>query len=107
MGLWDRLFGRQGTQEAEQTSQSQADSHLDGWVPMEKYLPVPEEERELVGVIATALAAGDRPDSQFKVKDIQVRNPEYVEVALIASALAAGQGQDVELRVKSILKKEK
>lgn len=107
MGLWDRLFGRQSTQRVEQVVQPLGGNVPDGWVPMKKYLPVSEEEKELVSVIATAIAAGDRPDSQFRVKDIQVRNREYVEVALIASAIAAGQGQNVELSVKSIFEKEK
>lgn len=47
-------------------------------------------------------AAGDRPNSQFKVKRILKRNPEAITVSLIASSIAAGVYPESQFRVTSI-----
>ncbi|HGM9390829.1 TPA: hypothetical protein ACKQWI_000290 [Streptococcus pyogenes] len=57
----------------------------------------PATEKEM-----NANAAGDRPNSQFKVKRILKRNPEAITVSLIASSIAAGVYPESQFRVTSI-----
>lgn len=45
--------------------------------------------RKRVALISTAIAAGDKPESEFKVTSVQALNPEYKRVSLIAASIAA------------------
>ncbi|MDH6365846.1 hypothetical protein M2139_002869, partial [Enterococcus sp. PF1-24] len=63
-------------------------------------------EYELVSVLATAIAAGDHPESEFVVKKIQQRNPEVRLVSIIAASLAAELSEDSQFVVKKIYQKK-
>lgn len=78
----------------------------DDWEELPAYLDVDPSEHPQASVIATAIAAGDRPDSTFVVRRVSVRNPEFTKVALIASALAAGAMETSEFVVRRIYKKK-
>lgn len=77
----------------------------DQWQEVPAYSETDYKNYELVSVIATAIASGDRPESQFVVKRILERNPEAKLVALITSSIAAGDNQTSRLAVKRIAKK--
>lgn len=66
------------------------------------FIPTDPNEYELVSVIATAIAAGDHPKSQFVVKNIMKRNPEAHLVSLISASLAAGTMPESKFVVKKI-----
>ncbi|MGT2828374.1 hypothetical protein AB6M97_05125 [Streptococcus hillyeri] len=104
MGFFQRLFGKSREPEVRQTAEP-VPNELDGWEPVPGFIPADKEDYELVSVIATAIAAGDYPDSQFKVTRIMQRNPEALTVSLIASSIAAGDYPDSQLTVKSIYTK--
>lgn len=76
-----------------------------GWEELPPYLPVdPREHREAV-IIASAIAAGDHPESSVQVKRISMANPEYRRVACIATALGAGALEKSSFTVKRIYRK--
>ena len=66
------------------------------------FIPTDPNEYELVSVIATAIAAGDHPKSQFVVKNIMKRNPEAHLVSLISASLAAGTMPESKFVVRKI-----
>lgn len=112
MGWFKNLFNKKQetpeTKTAHPTSdsvKSQADELKDEWEPVPAYIDAKPADYELVSVIATAIAAGNRPDSQFVVKNIYQRNPEAKDVSLIAASLAAGALEDSQFVVRSIHKK--
>lgn len=113
MGWFKNLFNKkQETLETKtahlsesDSASSQADTILDEWKPVPAYIEADPADYELVSVIATAIAAGDRPDSQFVVKTIYQRNPEAKTVSLIAASLAAGALEDSRFVVKRIHQK--
>lgn len=84
-----------------------ADEFLNEWEPVPAYIEAEPTDYELVSIIATAIAAGDRPDSQFVVKKIYQRNPEARLVSVIAASLVAGALDDSQFVVKSIQQKRK
>ncbi|MDR2832332.1 MAG: hypothetical protein LBV67_01295 [Streptococcaceae bacterium] len=79
----------------------------DEWEDLPAFIETNPEEYELVSVIATAIAAGDKPESQFVVKNIKVRNPEVRTVSIIASALASEMTDGANLSIKRIAQKRK
>lgn len=72
------------------------------WATIPNYIEVDEKERELVLLIATAVAAGDRPDSQFKIKKIMKVNPKVRFISAITAAAAADDKSDSQFIVKSV-----
>ena len=61
-----------------------------------------EEEKELVSVIASAIAVGDDPDSNIRVKSIMGIDTEKEIAAGIAAAIAAENYMDSNFILKSI-----
>ena len=101
MGFFQRLFGK--SQDKETVSRvSGVKKDLDDWKPVPAYIPANQEDYSLVSLIATAIAAGDKPESQFVVKRVLQRNPEALKVSIIASSIAAGDYPDSQFAVKSI-----
>ncbi|MGT2756827.1 hypothetical protein [Streptococcus ovuberis] len=105
MGFFQRLFGKSRDEEAP-IAISELPNDLDGWEALPGFIPASQEDYDLVSLIATAIAAGDRPDSQFVVKRIMQRNPEALTVSLIASSIAAGDYPDSQFAIKSIYTKK-
>lgn len=68
------------------------------------YLPVDAREHAHACVIASAIAAGDHPASEFRIKRVLVANPEHRTVSIIATALAAGALEQSSFTVKNIYK---
>lgn len=85
-------------------TERQVDENL--WEKIPYYIDVNGTDKELVSVIAASIAAGDAPESEFRVKSVQQRNPEAVEIALIASSIAAREYEDSHWVVHNIYKKK-
>lgn len=79
----------------------------DIWEPLPAYLPVDPREHAHVCAIASAIAAGDHPTSEFRVKRVLIANPEYRTVSVIATAIAAGALEQSSFTVKNIYKMKK
>lgn len=76
------------------------------WEPVPAFLPVDASEHRTVVIAATAIAAGDRPESQMVVRRVNAVNPEHRLVSCIASALAAGAMETSQFVVKGVYKKK-
>ena len=76
----------------------------DIWEPLPAYLPVGPRNHTHTCVIASAIAAGDHPTSEFRVKRVLIANPEHRTVSIIATALAAGALPESSFTVKNIYK---
>lgn len=106
MGFFQRLFKGSQPVEKEQEQVTSPPSKSEEWAALPGYLPASPDDYERVSVIATALAAGDRPDSQFVIKRILQRNPEAVKVSLIASSIVSADRPDSQLLVRNIYRKQ-
>lgn len=113
MGLFQRLFGKktieQNAVKEKQPAtpkQSSPTAIAEEWQEVPFYLESEPQERELVAVIATAIAAGDAPESEFQVKRVLKKNPEAQLVAVIATAIAAGDAPASQFQVKKIYQKK-
>ncbi|MEW6855720.1 hypothetical protein ABG809_00295 [Streptococcus iniae] len=60
----------------------------------------------MVSLIATAIASGDKPDSQFTITNIWQRNPEVIDLSLITASLAAETLSDGHYTIKTIYRKK-
>lgn len=78
----------------------------DEWEEVPGFVATEPATETTVSIIATAIAAGDRPDSSFTVKRVLKRNPEVELVSLIASCLAAEALPDSQFCIKKIAKKK-
>ena len=112
MGLFSWLFKGHGDAEPEGGGASphkvsaSAPKEADEWELVPAYVSAPEGERAIPSVIATAIAAGDRPDSEFVVKSVEVVNPEARLVSVIACAIAAGDRPESEFVVRNVYRKK-
>lgn len=75
------------------------------WQQLPEFVEVDSADYPLVSVIATSIAANDRPKSQFVIKRILQRNEEVKTVSLIAAALVASDSTNGQQIVRSISKK--
>lgn len=108
MGLLDWLFGKK-TQQPKTSAVSAAspvEEVTDNWEEVPIYLPNDDGENELVSVVATAIAAAEGPESQFKIKKILKKNPEAQLVTLIATSILAGDAPQTQIRVNKIYRKK-
>ncbi|MTD42183.1 hypothetical protein GIX45_26860 [Erwinia sp. CPCC 100877] len=103
MGLFGRLFNKEKI--IETTKKSPVETEIDEWQELPGYLPVQPEEHQLVSVIASAIAAGDQPQSQFVIKRILKRNPEAKQVAAVAAAIASWDQTEKQFVIRSIKEK--
>lgn len=94
-----------GASDAQKPVTAPACAPLDaGWEPVPAYLPVDAREHTHACIIASAIAAGDHPTSEFRVKRVLMANPEHRKVSIIATALAAGALEHSSFTVKNIYK---
>lgn len=77
----------------------------DDYTEVPKYIPSDSVDYTLVSTIATAIAAGDRPESEFKVTDVKVKNPEFTKVAVIISSIVATDLADSSWKILNIKKR--
>lgn len=87
-------------------------SSIDSVNLLSKYQKVPpyvlvtdEEEKRRVALIASAIAAGNYPDSQFVVKHIYQVNPKIKTISVIAASLAAEKYPTSKWCIKAIYQK--
>lgn len=80
MGLFKSLFKKeqhtQDTEINESVIQREADNLEKRWIDIPAYIPAEPKEYQLVSIVATAIAAGEFPESRFVIKKIAKRNPE-------------------------------
>lgn len=117
MGLFGRLFGRDAGPNDSSAAANPAAAGAsacaaspvsgdaassapgEGWVEVPAFLDMEEgEERTLVSVIASAIAAGDNPTSEVEIRRVGRENPEYRRASLIAAAIAAADRADSSFR---------
>lgn len=93
-------------QEAKDSMQGEATERIDdGYEVLPEYIESDSIDYTLVSTIATAIAAGDQPESEFKVKNILVKNPEFVKVSVIMSSIVACDMQDSSWKITNIKKR--
>ena len=86
MSLFSNIFGRQSEKHQKEDSANgarinEALNVNNPLVEIDKFIPVElAVEKNRVGIIATAVAAGSQPDSQFIIKRIRKLNPEFKRV---------------------------
>ncbi|AQP54525.1 hypothetical protein CBF34_01415 [Vagococcus penaei] len=112
MGLFTRLFKKESKALPIEPSNRSIDTNSedrtlrDEWKAVPAYIEANAEDYQLVSLIATAIATGDQPNSQFVVKKILQRNPEAKLVSLISASIAeASNTSSHSLVVKKIYKK--
>ena len=104
MGFFSKLFGRDTkSTDKELVIEENKDS---GYEDIPGFIETDPGEYELVSVIASAVAAGDNPDSSFEIKKILKRNPEVTLVSTIALAVAAGGNLDSQFTINKIQTKK-
>lgn len=108
MGLFQWLFKK--TEDSKKSVEKSADNVLsttneDKWQTLPGYVPAEKNESQLVSLIASAIAAGENPKSQFIVKKVLKRNPEVLQVSLIASSMIQTTDQNAQLIIKKISRK--
>ena len=109
MGLFDFFRNKDSYHEKKEPQKdtlevSSSSAQHEEWEEIPAYID--SDEKELVSVIASAIAAADQPESIFRVKSIKIRNPEAKKIAIIASSLASTESNDSTLVVTKILKKK-
>lgn len=77
----------------------------DGYVDLPEYIAADPADYKLVSTIATVIAAGDRPESEFKVTDVKIKNPEFTKVAVIMSSIVAADMEDSSWKITNIKKR--
>lgn len=65
-------------------------------------LPVTEEERELISVIVSSIAAGNYSDSTFQITNVTRIDTDKEIAAAIAAAIATENHPDSQFVLKSI-----
>lgn len=78
----------------------------DGWELVLANVATTPAQRVIPSIVATAIAAAERPDSEFVVRRVEVANPEARRVAIIATAIAAGDKPESEFVVRRVLRKK-
>lgn len=108
MGIFSRLFkeNKKFQEPSKNNEKSQSETQEDQWVALPAYIESSPEERDLIGLLASVLAAEDAPNSQFVVKKILKRNPEAQLVTLIAASLATETQGEQQVRIKKIARKQ-
>lgn len=107
MGLLDFLFKEKKQElQTNQSPISEFETTSDKYVSIEPYIETTVEKIKLVSIIATSIASGDSPESQFVVKKVLKRNPEAKKIALITASVAATESKDSILIATSIKKRK-
>ncbi|EOI01690.1 hypothetical protein UAY_01098 [Enterococcus moraviensis ATCC BAA-383] len=107
MGLFERLFNKEKTEiKTNEAPLSPTIEENDGWQEITGYIPVESTEYQFVSLIATAIAAGDQPESEFSIKRILKRNPEAQLVSVIATSIASADHAESQFVIRSIKEKK-
>ncbi|MEO1770077.1 hypothetical protein [Candidatus Enterococcus ferrettii] len=111
MSLFDKFFKKDKTGKTSQQTAKSVDKESPAkdnevWEELPGFIDTDSEDYQLVSLIATAIATGDQPDSQFVVKRILKRNPEAKQVSLIVASIAAGAHPESQLSIRKISKRK-
>lgn len=69
-----------------------------------EYIPINMKDYPIVSVITSAIASEGNLNTEFSVKSIKMKNPEFMKVAIISSCLASTYYQELNLNIKKIQK---
>lgn len=106
MGLFERLFNKEKTEiKTDEAPLSPTIEAQNEWQEVAGYIPVESGEYQFVSLIATAIAAGDQPESEFIIKRISKRNPEAQLVSVIATSIASADHTESQFVIRSIKEK--
>lgn len=106
MGLFERLFNKEKTEmKTDKPPISPSEEEENEWQEIVGYLPVESTEYQFVSLIASAIAAGDQPESEFIIKRISKRNPEAQLVSVIATSIASADHAESQFVIRSIKEK--
>ena len=107
MGFFKKLFGNDTKNKGKKVAIDRINSSKESeYENIPGFIETDQSEYELVSVVASAVAAGDNPDSTFTIKKILKRNPEVTLVSAIALSLAAGDSPDSQFTIQSIKKRK-
>ncbi|MGK0719480.1 hypothetical protein [Streptococcus uberis] len=106
MGLFQKLFRRDVDDSKDHLIKEEEIKEERSWEQLPAYIDADPADFQLVSLIASSIAAGDYPESQFVVKRILQRNPEVVNLSLIATSIASGDAPDSQFNVKAIYQKK-
>ncbi|WP_207696803.1 hypothetical protein DOK67_0003141 [Enterococcus sp. DIV0212c] len=107
MGLFERLFNKEKTEiKTDKRPLSPIIEETNEWQEIAGYIPVESTEYQFVSLIASAIAAGDQPESEFVVKRISKRNPEAQLVSVIATSIASADHTESQFVIQSIKEKK-
>lgn len=76
------------------------------WEKVALFRPVAKADEIIPALVATSIASGDRPESQFEIVSIKEVDPDVKVVGLIASAIAAFDAPESHFVVKNIYRKK-
>ena len=74
------------------------------WVEVPPFVEVDPKDHAAACVVASAIAAGDRPESTMVVRRVSIANDEHRRVACVATAIAAEAYEMSSFKVKKIYK---
>ena len=87
MGLFKSLFKKeqhtQDTEINESVIQREADNLEKRWIDIPAYIPAEPKEYQLVSIVATAIAAGEFPESRFVIKKSQNKIQKQKKLPLL------------------------
>lgn len=107
MSLLERLFNKEKKQLIpEKSVAAKTEKKVDEWQEIAGYIPVEDNDYQLVSVIGAAIAAGDQLESRFSIKRILKRNPEAQLVSVIAASIASADQPKKQIEIRSIKEKE-
>ncbi|WP_404996577.1 hypothetical protein [Caldifermentibacillus hisashii] len=108
MEFLKKLFVKKGTNNKQETVPSASSKKQEflavdlDWETIPGFIDIEKNEYKLPAIISASIAAGDQPNSTFKIKRILKRNPEAHLVSLIATSLAASCYPESSFVIKSI-----
>lgn len=108
MGLLSNFFKKKSVDDAKiNSNESKLDNGIpEEWKTVPEYIETDSSEYLKVSLIASAIASGDYPESEFVVKKIYKRNPEAKIVSIIAASLATDYvSENSQIQIKGIYKK--
>lgn len=76
------------------------------WEKVALFRPVAKADEIIPALVATSIASGDRPESQFEIVSIKEVDPDVKVVGMIASAIAAFDAPESHFVVKTIYRKK-
>ncbi|MGM0217862.1 hypothetical protein [Enterococcus sp. AZ126] len=106
MGLFERLFSKEKIEVKMDKPKCSPATGEHEWQEMVGYVPAEKSEYQTISLIATAIAAGDQPESKFVVRRISKRNPEVQLISVITTSIASANRPESQFVIQSIKEKK-